>query len=125
VRIMDKTARDDILFVGITQPIEVRRNLLECSKVMVQGLQRYQRSLALRERKLEQVERLRVNLRELTILVQKLRRLLPKTDLRALKAPPKPPKSAPSEQHERPEPTELSRLEDELSEIESKLARLS
>lgn len=122
---MDKKPQTDLLYVGLNQPIEIRRNLLESSKMMVQVLQKYQNSLNIRERKLKEVERLRVLLKELTILTQKLKRMMPQTDLRAAKpnaqvkkktpAPPKPEYGA----------SEIDRLDAELSDIESKLSRLS
>ena len=41
----------EIFFVGVSDPVEVRRNLLEASRAMVQSLQRYENFKELKNEK--------------------------------------------------------------------------
>jgi len=69
---------EDVFFVGIKDPIEVRRNLLESTRDIVQTLQRFERFKQVREEKQQEVVRLREQVREISKLVNKLKSLLPK-----------------------------------------------
>lgn len=91
----EKPQEEEVFFVGVQDPLEVRRNLLEVSKDMVQFLQQYEKLKTVREQKNEAIKRLKEDIRELKSLVNKLRLVLPKTKLRVKlheehKEPPKP-----------------------------------
>ena len=74
--------QEEIFYVGIKDPIEARRNILESTKDSIQILQRLAKFKALRAEKSAVINRLREDLRELNKLVNRLRTELPKTKLR-------------------------------------------
>ena len=139
----------DIFFVGIKDPIEIRRSILESLKGTVEDLQRFERFKAVREEKLNAIRVLKAQVRELHKMVNKLRTEVPRSDLRIkmgaehaaieaekTKMTKKEKKKATAKKVEvkeekQPEvklkPKELSeleKLEAELSSIESKLGRI-
>ena len=111
---------DDIFYVGIKEPIEVRRLLLECSKQILQSLQDYENLSEIREEKIKKMIQLRNIIKEIYSLNSELNRALPKAQLRA-------------SQEEKPElektpivdrKKELDSFEEELKKIEEKLNSL-
>ena len=139
----------DIFFVGIKDPIEIRRSILESLKGTVEDLQRFERFKAVREEKVNAVRVLKIQVRELHRMVNKLRTEVPRSDLRikmgaehvaieaekAKMTKKEKKKSAAKKvevkEEKQPEvklkPKELSeleKLEAELSSIESKLGRI-
>jgi DNA repair exonuclease SbcCD ATPase subunit len=144
-----KQKDEDAFFVGVRDPVEVRRTILEASREAVHFLQRYERLKKVREEKLALVDQLRADVKELRALVNKLKRSLPKTHMRvklkkehkqdldcslcgkAFKTPgslkkhslthgaPAAPRVAKPKKA-----TELDKLEDELDEIEKRLGGL-
>ena len=124
-----------VFYVGVKDPIEIRRSLLESSKEMLQYLQRAEKFKAVRKEKAEQIAKLREIMKEITGLVRKLKSQLPKTGLRTkavkkekpkkAKKKEKVEKEAPPPEVEKPaEMTELEKLESELGEIEGRLTKL-
>ena len=79
----------DDFFVGINNPLDVRRNVLECSREMIQTLQTHEKIKKLREAKIKRTLQLKTVIRELDLLFSKLRTALPKTHLRAKVTEPK------------------------------------
>ncbi len=75
--------KEEVYYVGIKDPIEIRRSLLESSKEIVQYLQRAERFKATRTEKAEQIARLKAIMHEITSLVRKVKTALPKTKIRA------------------------------------------
>jgi hypothetical protein len=143
---------DDIFFVGIKDPVEIRRSVLESLKGIVEDLQRFERFRAVREEKVNAVRVLKVQVRDLHRMTNKLRTEVPKSDLRVKlgsehaaievekakvskkekkKATAKKVSADVKEEQKQPEvklkPKELSeleKLEAELSSIESKLGKI-
>lgn len=74
--------KKEIFYVGVQDPVEVRRNVLEVSRDMVQFLQQHQKLTSVRNEKTEAIKHLRQDVSELKTLINKLRRVLPKTKLR-------------------------------------------
>lgn len=70
-------ADENIFFMRVDEPLEVRKQLLECCRMSIHALQRYERTKELRKRKAELVAQLRGDLKELTQLVLKLRAAFP------------------------------------------------
>lgn len=70
------------LFVGIYEPIDVRRNLLEASREVVSSLQSYEKLERIRSNKLRNFEDMKRIMQELDLLVTKLKTKLPKSRLR-------------------------------------------
>ncbi len=50
---------DNIFYVGIKNPIDVRKNLLESSKYIIKNLQRHERFKAIRGEKIGQIMKLK------------------------------------------------------------------
>ncbi|RME53587.1 hypothetical protein D6783_01565 [Candidatus Woesearchaeota archaeon] len=71
-------------YVKIINPVGVRRNILESSKLLLESLKGYQRILDLRDEKFALIETLRRHMQELDLLAGKLREELPKQKLLAL-----------------------------------------
>ena len=134
----EKKEEEQVFYVGIKDPIEIRRSILESSKEMLQYLQRAERFKEVRKEKAEMTKELKENMKEIQKLVRKLKSSLPSTGLRA-----KAPKKTKPEKKEKVMPVEkdiqkelepiekpkemneLEKLEAELGEIESRLTKLS
>jgi len=65
------------LYVNLQKPLEIRRNILECSKDVLMVMERLDRIKALRKQKTDAVQQLKVQIGELNILVSKLAEQLP------------------------------------------------
>ncbi len=138
------TEAEEVFYVGVQDPTEVRRNVLESYRDAVHFLQQHGKLKALRAQKAQALEELRADVRELKKLVLKMKRVMPKTKLRVKlneehqeakapaekKAEEKPKKKEKKKRHEKqPRPakdgSELEQLESELSEIEHKLEKIA
>ena len=74
--------RNEVLYVGLPSPIELRRTILEATKDAVEMLQKYEKFRAVREEKITTVNQLQEQIREVTKLVNKLKSEMPKVDIR-------------------------------------------
>ena len=142
----EKKEDDEVFYIGIKDPIEIRRSLLESSKETVQYLQRFERFKQVRAEKTNEIKKLKEMMHDIHVLVKKLKSALPKTKLRAklhrheeeveavavknvVKKTAKKKKAKKVEEViEEEEPkkpaTELEKLEEELGEIEGRLTKL-
>ena len=117
---------NELFFVGIRDPIELRKELLTSSKNLIDSLKRYEAYKDVKEEKLRHIMELKHVFDELLVLNKKLRNKLPHIPIKA----------APTIlREERPatpmkgKPSKLSRnkidvLEEELSRIEERLGGL-
>ncbi len=114
---------DELFFVGIRDPIELRKELLTSSKNLIDSLRRYEAYKDVKEEKLQNIMDLKRVFDELLVLNKKLRNKLPHI----------PVKATPTLAREMPpskgKPVKLSRdkidvLEDELAKIEERLGSL-
>jgi hypothetical protein len=133
-------------FVSVSNPLELRKEVLESSKNAIYALQNYQKILLVRQKKLKEIEDLKTSVKELLYLNKKFNEKLPKYKLDILpdpkkitkekqsalspapkkaksvaapvNAPVKVPKAPPKEK------TELEKLEDSLASIEGKLKNM-
>lgn len=117
-------------YVGLKEPIELRKNLLECSKMTVKSLQKYERFKDLRRRKIEHILNLKTIIKEIKRLNNDLISKLPETKINERKVKttiPKGKKEIEDElgKGEIKKMNELEKLEAELSSIESKLDTIS
>lgn len=115
--------KENIFHVGIKDPIELRKNLLESSRDIIKSLQKHERFKAIRERKIEQIIKLKNVMSDIEKLNKRLKAELPKIELRAKEKeeiPKKYKKIKPSGNI-----SEVEKLEKELDFIESKLNELS
>lgn len=116
----------EIFYVGIKDPRELRRALLESTKDVVVFLKTYDNLKSLRLRKFDETAKLRLILEELSRLVAKLQRELPKTRLRLKpeELPKGKAKSAKQKKAVKVPASEVKKLEMELQDIEEKLKSL-
>lgn len=77
-----KESEEEVFYIGIKDPIGMRRAILESSKDIVQYLQRAERFKAVRAEKTEQILKLKGISKELQSLMRKLKIVFPKTKLR-------------------------------------------
>ena len=129
-----KAKDDDDFFVIAKDPSEIKRSLLESLKDIVESLQRFEKFKSVREEKLENVDKLRADIKELIKLNSSLKAAMPETKLRISldkkKSKAKKKIVRVEEKHEEIETevskpmTELEKLQSELSVIESRLGSL-
>jgi|TARA_B100001964_G_C14004241_1_gene496389 uncharacterized protein with von Willebrand factor type A (vWA) domain len=128
---MEKESKD-LFFVEVRGSKDVRRNILESLKDIVEALQRFEKFKETRKDKIEHINKLDNILKEINKLVPNLKSALPEAKLRAVKvrkhkSPEKKKTSAGKEEKTeavKKPVTELQKLESELSEIEGKLQGL-
>jgi hypothetical protein len=114
---------DNDFYVGVSNPLDVRRNLLECSREMIQTLQSYEKIKKIRDMKIKRIHQLKTVIRELDLLFSKLKSTLPKTHLRAkVKEIRSSLKYKPSDIKDM---NELEKLESQLKDVEQEIARIS
>lgn len=120
-------------FVYLRQPLEYRRHLLESSRKILFCLRSHQKVMIIRQKKIEEMNKLKTCVRELLYLNKKFNEKLPKyntkflTDVSStdkvktvnIKAP-----AVRKPAEIRPDKTELERLEESLANIENKLRTL-
>ena len=150
---MPKEKNDGVFYVGVKDPIEIRRSILESSKEMLQYLQRAEKFKEVRKEKTEQIVKLKETMNDVHVLVRKLKAHLPKTGLRSktpkeikfevhkieakekAKEHKEEEKQKPKKHHHHKkkveaeaapkEASELEKLEAELGEIENRLTKLT
>ena len=135
-----KEQSNELFFVEIREPEEVRKHILETLKDILQVLQRFEKFKHLRHKKLESIHKLSGLVKDANKMLGTLKSRLPQTSLRAsvVKETSKQPKkshhkkskkskSSEEKQEKAPrrEVTELDKLESELNAIESKLKSLT
>ena len=126
------------IYIGLENPTEVRKALLEASKEMIKILQTNETLKEKREQKHQLKTELQETIKDISHLMTQLRTELPRVKLSSLpKRQLVTPKPAPPKETKQPEPapmpkprpkpihiTEAQRLEKELKEIETKLSGL-
>lgn len=135
-----KQESEDPYFIGLDNPIELRKNILEPTREVIQFLQSYEEFKKLKEEKTNSIIRLKDDLRLIKASVNRLRKLLPKSKIKVEKEQKKAKEIQKKELVEKSsfEPivskvktispkhtSELNTLEKELGEIESQLGNLS
>jgi len=108
---------EDIYYVGVTDPVELRRSILENSKSIIGFLKKYEDLKALRSKKTVMMIQLKDEVDDIRKLVARVKRDLPKSKLRQAEAMAKVKKPVAAK-------FDLDDLEDELGDIENKLNRL-
>lgn len=141
----EKGGSQESFYVGIHEPTDLRREILESSKLMIHTLQSQKKVESIREEKEKTVNEFKRVIREINLIVSKVKKRLPRTKLRALskeeqlqvykKASPvtQPKKEKPKEKEAKDAPkakeevvskkkeNDFDRLQNQLDEIESKL----
>lgn len=110
---------DNHFYVQISDSATVRKALLGNSKQVIGLLKRFEHLKLIRKKKTEELLKLRKSNKEITVLINKMKRLLPKSEMR-IKIQRE--KKTPVMTKEAPVPkSELAKLEAELRGIESKI----
>ena len=126
--------QSEVFFVQIAEPAQIRRNVLESLKQILELLQRFEKFKPIRHEKMNKIQRLRALMRDANKMMADLKSKLPQTSFKGIaskeeKKPAK--KNAPKKDDAaqpkvpKKEKTELEKLESELSVIESKLKSFS
>lgn len=116
---------EELFFVGIKDPIELRKELLTSSKNLIDSLKRYEAFKDIKEEKLRHILELKRVFDELLVLNKKLRNKLPRIPI---KVPPVE-REMSEERMFKGKPVKMSKskidvLEQELAKIEERLGTL-
>jgi hypothetical protein len=125
--------KEELYYMGISNPIEVRRTILECARDMVHFLQLFEKFRIIREEKKEAIKILKKQIKDINGLTNQLKTALPKVSVRAAETkkekleikhePLDQKETAEAPRKEMPDLTvdDIEALEKELREIEEKL----
>lgn len=135
-KIAKKEVKAEPVYIGLSDPVELRKHILEPTREVIQFLQSYEQFKKMKEEKTQAILQLKEDLRGIRASFNQLRRLLPRNKVKAEKTYRKIKKEIKKEQKiperaisrakpatVRP-PTELEALEKELGEIEKKLGTI-
>lgn len=116
--------KEDPLYVGISNPSNIRRNVLESSKDLLGVLKQMEKIKEIRAEKRKNIDALQTAIREIKSLLLKVKKRLPSVSNK-VQMPEAPVKLAvptpkPTKKKEK---TEIEKLESELAYIESKLRK--
>ncbi len=122
------------LFRRIGNPNNFRREILESSKLVINNLKTQQKIKEIRQEKTELIRELKIYLKEINLLLDKMRDAFPaelianhleeeKKEKQKRKESKKKDKKQPKKKAA--EPSELTKLENKLADIENKLKTLS
>ncbi len=119
-------------YVGIDDSKNLRRELLGMSRGIIISLKKYETIKEQRREKVETLSELKGKIKEINILINKLKRLLPEAKVRYLPEKKPKPKEKPKESEaDRKESrkktkymTDLEKLEQELKVVEGKLRKV-
>lgn len=122
--------RDNLFYVGVENPRESRKALLETLKSIIQMLKGYESLRSVRVEKRAAAFKLKEQLSEISRMVAKLKSEFPKPEFKEMPALKKPFIVKPEQEAEPVEPlhrrlSEMDRLEKELAEVEERLKGLS
>ncbi|MEK6983083.1 MAG: hypothetical protein AABX33_00785 [Nanoarchaeota archaeon] len=131
-----KEQGNEAFFIQVKEPNEIRRNILETLKEIIQVLRRFENFKHTRHEKLERMHKLKGLLKDANKLFGNLKRRLPQTNLKPIfiEETPRPAAKAlkkkkidktREEKTPKKEMTQLEKLETELGAIESKLKNLN
>jgi hypothetical protein len=132
-KVVDLPPEHEKYFVYLKNPLEYRRHLLESSRKILFCLKNYQRLLLLRQKKLEEMQKLKASLKELIYMNKKFNEKLPKYNTMFLESMQTEDKNINPDtkavRQRRPveipqEKTEIDKLEESLAKIEQKLKSL-
>ena len=140
---------EQLLYMGVPDPLDLRKDLLNSSKILLGSLKKYENYNEMKKEKAKYVAELAKTFKELNILNRRIKQLLPKAKLKPgmIRQPTRPiaPKISPAaimaaaeERHvKKPEAkaaapapkiirekSKLAHLEDELAQVEQKLKKL-
>jgi len=109
------------VYVGVKEPISLRRNLLESSKGIVQGLKDYEKLKLIREDKHKKILEFKSKINEILILLSALKENFPKEEQKEHNYTKK---KIVKTKNIKIKTDEINRLEKDLAEIESRLSSM-
>jgi len=117
----------DVFYVGIKDPVSVRRDILESSKDIIKNMQSFEKFKDAREERVKLIMHLKHMMDDLQKLNARLKAELPKVELRASEVQQSKGKTTVKKTKTVKTKTvsEAARLEKELDEIESRIKGLS
>ncbi len=116
---------DHAFYAGIHDPRELRRDLLNCQKTILDSLKKHEQLRSVRAEKEMRMAEFRKMLSGVKLVMGRLKSTLPANMIKAKPREPEArPISAPAKKEAQQRKTKLQVLEDELSRIESKLSSL-
>ncbi len=116
---------ENALFVGISEGNELRRDVLECSKGILEALKEYERFKGLREEKIKLISQFKSDIKGLSKLINSLGICLPRVKDVGIKKVDVKVEKPKMMKGEKPQgKTEIESLEEELADIENKLNSL-
>ena len=110
-------------YVGVKEPVSLRRSLLESSKSVIQGLKDYEKLKSIREERHKKILEFRDKINEIIVLLSGLKEHLPKHELKEdVYVKSKAEKTNKGKTRKTKIKTDdVERLEKDLAEIESRL----
>lgn len=115
---------DELFYVGIRDPIELRKELLLSSKNLIDSLKRYEAYKTIKEDKLRHIIQLKRVFDEILVLNKKLRGKLPRMPVKVPPVTREMREERPRSKAVKMQKTHMEALEDELSKIEERLGSL-
>lgn len=103
-------------YMGIKDPMGLRKALLDCSRGILKSLQNYEDYNSLRDRKVAYILKLKEDVAEINRLSAKLRSILPEEEEK---------KKHPKKSKKKTGEYDIGDLSEELSEIEAKMSKLN
>ncbi len=113
-------------YVGVKEPVRLRKNLLESSKGIVQGLKDYEKLKLIREERHEKILEFRNKINEILALLSCLKEHFPKNEMKEdvyVKSKTEKTKKGKTKKVNI-KIDEIDRLENDLAEIESRLSNM-
>ena len=125
---MKKKEKEDGIFVGVKDPLRVRKDILESSRDVLDGLKSYESFKQVREEKRMLFEQLRSDARSISLLIGRLRGELPQLKVPSAKVEkakeqPQPKQGGVAVEKAKPA-TEVQRLEEELAQLEEAVQKM-
>ena len=123
---MKKKEKEDGIFVGVKDPLRVRKDILESSRDVLDGLKSYESFKQVREEKRMLFEQLRSDARSISLLIGRLRGELPQLKVppaKVEKAKEQPKQGGVAVEKAKPA-TEVQRLEEELAQLEEAVQKM-
>ena len=127
---MKKKEKEEGIFVGVKDPLRVRKDILESSREVLESLKAYESFKQVREEKRMLFEQLRSDARGISLLFGRLRGELPQLKVPAPKVEKAKAQSQPNQGNQAPATektkpaTEVERLEQELAQLEEAVKRM-
>jgi uncharacterized protein (DUF885 family) len=84
--ITEDSSSEETYYIGISEPLEIRRTILETSKSIIQAMHRYEKYKSYRDEKFQLIKTLNKEMNELNTMISALKSALPKSTIVVKKA---------------------------------------